>query len=82
MSTTLEIRTLFRAQQKKLGLDWVTGEQHQENPVHSSKDDSPEISLVGHLNLPEEELPQRHHRPVVLRIYLSRRDSQQAVGTG
>jgi HPr kinase/phosphorylase len=51
MSTTLEIRTLFRAQQKKLGLVWISGEQHQEKPVHSSKCDSPEISLVGHLNL-------------------------------
>jgi HPr kinase/phosphorylase len=51
MSTTLEIQTLFRAQQEKLGLVWITGEQHREKPVHSSKDDSPEISLVGHLNL-------------------------------
>ena len=51
MSTTLEIQTLFRAQQKKLGLVWITGEQHQEKQIHSSKDDSPETSLVGHLNL-------------------------------
>jgi HPr kinase/phosphorylase len=51
MSTTLDIQTLFRAQQKKLGLVWVAGKQHHEKPVHSSKDDSPEISLVGHLNL-------------------------------
>jgi len=51
MSTTLDIQTLFRAQQEKLGLVWVTGKQHHEKPVHSSKDDSPEISLVGHLNL-------------------------------
>ena len=51
MSTTLEIQTLVRAQQEKLGLVWITGEQHKEKPVHSSADDSPEISLVGHLNL-------------------------------
>ena len=51
MSTTLEIQTLVRAQQEKLGLVWITGEQHKEKPVHSSTDDSPEISLVGHLNL-------------------------------
>mgnify|MGYP001311042793 CR=1 FL=1 len=51
MSTTLEIQTLFRAQQEELGLVWITGEQHQDKQIHSSKDDSPETSLVGHLNL-------------------------------
>ena len=51
MSTTLEIRTLHKALQEKLGLVWITGEQHSKNILHSSTDDSHEISLVGHLNL-------------------------------
>jgi HPr kinase/phosphorylase len=51
MRTTLEIQTLYKALQEKLGLVWITGEQYSENPLHSSKEDSPEISLVGHLNL-------------------------------
>jgi len=51
MSTTLEIQTLFQAQQKKLNLTWIIGEQHQEKQIHASTDDSPELSLVGHLNL-------------------------------
>jgi HPr kinase/phosphorylase len=50
MSTTLKIQTLYRALQEKLGLAWIAGEQHQDKPLHSSKDDSPETSLVGHLN--------------------------------
>ncbi len=51
MSTTLEIQTLYKALEEKLGLVWITGEQYSESPLHSSNDDSPEISLVGHLNL-------------------------------
>jgi len=51
MSTTLEIQTLHKALEEKLGLVWITGEQYSASPLHSSKDDSPEISLVGHLNL-------------------------------
>jgi len=51
MSTTLEIRTLYKALQKKLGLVWIVGEEHSENTLHSSKDDSHEMTLVGHLNL-------------------------------
>ena len=51
MSTTLEIQTLYKALEEKLGLVWITGEQYSANLLHSSKDDSPEISLVGHLNL-------------------------------
>ena len=50
MSTTLKIQTLYKALQEKLGLAWIAGEQHQDKPLHSSKDDSPETSLVGHLN--------------------------------
>jgi HPr kinase/phosphorylase len=50
MSTTLEIQTLYKALQEKLGLVWIAGEQHQDKPLHSSKDNSPETSLVGHLN--------------------------------
>jgi len=51
MSITLEIQTLYKALQEKLGLVWISGEQYSESPLHSNKDDSPEISLVGHLNL-------------------------------
>lgn len=51
MSTTLDIQTLYKALQEKLGLVWISGEQHLTEQVHSSKDDAPEISLVGHLNL-------------------------------
>ena len=51
MSMTLEIKTLYKALQEKLGLVWISGEQYCESTLHSNKDDSPEISLVGHLNL-------------------------------
>ena len=39
MSTTLEIQTLYKALQEKLGLVWITGEQYSENPLHSNQDD-------------------------------------------
>jgi HPr kinase/phosphorylase len=51
MSTTLEIQTLFKALQGKLGLTWLSGEQYKDNPVHTSREGSSEVSLVGHLNL-------------------------------
>jgi HPr kinase/phosphorylase len=51
MSTTLEIRTLVKALQEKLGLEWISGREHQDKPVHSSKDAPAEVSLAGHLNL-------------------------------
>ena len=51
MSTTLDIQTLYRALQEKLGLVWLSGEQYKDQPVHSSDDESAEISLAGHLNL-------------------------------
>ena len=51
MSTTLDIQTLYRAMQEKLGLVWLSGEQYKEQAVHTSDDDSAEISLVGRLNL-------------------------------
>ena len=51
MSTTLEIRTLYHYQREKLGLRWISGEELQDQIVHSSKDSPAEISLVGHLNL-------------------------------
>ena len=51
MSMTLEIKTLYKALQEKLGLVWISGEQYCESTLHSNKDDSHEISLVGHLNL-------------------------------
>jgi HPr kinase/phosphorylase len=51
MSTTLDIRTLFQDLEEKLGLEWVSGARHDDLCVHSSKDHSLEISLVGQLNL-------------------------------
>jgi len=51
MSVTLEINTLYNALHERLGLGWISGEAHHDKVVHSSKDDSPETSLVGHLNL-------------------------------
>jgi HPr kinase/phosphorylase len=51
MSVTLEINTLYNALHERLGLGWISGEAHRDKVVHSSKDDSPETSLVGHLNL-------------------------------
>lgn len=51
MSTTLEIKTLVKALQEKLGLEWISGREHQDKPVHTSKDASAEVSLAGHLNL-------------------------------
>ena len=51
MSTTLDIHTLYRAMHEKLGLVWLSGEQYKEKAVHTSDDDSAEISLVGRLNL-------------------------------
>jgi HPr kinase/phosphorylase len=51
MSVTLDINTLYDALQERLGLGWFSGEAYRDKIVHSSKDDSTEISLVGHLNL-------------------------------
>ena len=51
MSRSLEIQSLYKALQEKLGLVWLTGEQHKERPVHTTDEDSQEVSLVGHLNL-------------------------------
>ena len=35
MSTTLDIQTLYRALQEKLGLVWLSGEQYKEQAVHT-----------------------------------------------
>jgi HPr kinase/phosphorylase len=51
MSTALDIRTLHHDLEEKLGLEWVSGARHDDHCIHSSKDHSPEISLVGQLNL-------------------------------
>ena len=51
MSTTLEIQSLYKALQEKLGLVWLTGEQYKDRPVHSSQGAAQDVSLVGHLNL-------------------------------
>ncbi|MGB5179195.1 MAG: HPr(Ser) kinase/phosphatase [Gammaproteobacteria bacterium] len=51
MSTTLEIETLYKALQEKLGLIWLAGEQYKNRALHTSSDTSADISLVGYLNL-------------------------------
>ena len=51
MSTTLEIETLYKALQDKLGLEWISGREYQNKLVHSSKNAPAEVSLAGHLNL-------------------------------
>ena len=51
MSRSLEIQSVYKALQEKLGLVWLTGEQYKERPVHTTDEDSQEVSLVGHLNL-------------------------------
>ena len=51
MSTTLLISTLYDALKKKLGLEWVTGEELGGKTIQSGTDSTAEISLVGHLNL-------------------------------
>jgi HPr kinase/phosphorylase len=51
MITSLDIRTLYHDLEDKLGLEWISGARHDDHCVHSSKDHSLEISLVGQLNL-------------------------------
>jgi HPr kinase/phosphorylase len=51
MTTTLKIKTLFVALEDKLGLSWIYGKQHKHRLIHSSKDESTDISLVGQMNL-------------------------------
>jgi HPr kinase/phosphorylase len=51
MSTSLDIRTLYHDLEERLGLEWISGARHDDHCVHSSKDHSLEISLVGQLNL-------------------------------
>jgi len=51
MTTALKIKTLFLALEDKLGLVWICGKQHKQRLIHSSKDDSADISLVGQMNL-------------------------------
>ena len=50
MSTTLLIVTIYDALKKKLGLEWVTGEELAGHAIQTA-DTSAEISLVGNLNL-------------------------------
>jgi HPr kinase/phosphorylase len=51
MSTTLLISTLYDALKKKLGLEWVTGEELGGHAIQAGTDSTAETSLVGHLNL-------------------------------
>jgi HPr kinase/phosphorylase len=51
MTTTLKIKTLFSALQDKLELSWISGKQHKQRQIHSSKDESADLSLVGQMNL-------------------------------
>jgi HPr kinase/phosphorylase len=51
MSTRLLISTLYDALKKKLGLEWVTGEEFGGRAIQAAADSTAEVSLVGHLNL-------------------------------
>ena len=51
MSATLLISTLYDALKKKLGLEWVTGEELGGQAIQAATDSTAETSLVGHLNL-------------------------------
>ncbi len=51
MSNALTIRALHDELLEKLGLEWISGEQHAENIISSSTDASADRSLVGQLNL-------------------------------
>jgi HPr kinase/phosphorylase len=51
MTTTLKIKTLFSDLQDKLELSWISGKQHRQRQIHSSKDESADLSLVGQMNL-------------------------------
>ena len=51
MTTTLKIKTLFNALQDKLELIWISGKEHRQRQIHSSKDDAADLSLVGQMNL-------------------------------
>jgi HPr kinase/phosphorylase len=51
MTTTLKIKTLFNALQDKLELSWISGKQLRQRQIHSSKDESADLSLVGQMNL-------------------------------
>jgi HPr kinase/phosphorylase len=51
MTTTLKIKTLFNALQDKLELSWISGKQHRQRQIHTSKDESADLSLVGQMNL-------------------------------
>jgi HPr kinase/phosphorylase len=50
MSASLLISTLYDALKKKLGLEWVTGEEAGDHAIQAT-DTSDEVSLVGNLNL-------------------------------
>jgi len=51
MTTTLKIKTLYNDLQDKLELGWISGKQHRQRLIHSSKDESADLSLVGQMNL-------------------------------
>jgi HPr kinase/phosphorylase len=51
MTTTLKTKTLFSALQDKLELKWISGRQHRQRQIHSSKNESADLSLVGQMNL-------------------------------
>ena len=51
MSATLEIGSLYDALRERLGLEWINGENCRDRVLHTSRDESADISLIGHLNL-------------------------------
>ena len=51
MSTVLTISALHDALRDKLGLEWISGKQHGDKIISSSRDLGGDLSLVGQLNL-------------------------------
>ena len=49
MSRSLEIQSVYKALQEKLGLVWLTGEQYKERPVHTTDEDSQELEYLDAL---------------------------------
>ena len=51
MTKALKIKTLFSALQEKLELSWISGKQHKQRLIHTSKDETADVSLIGQMNL-------------------------------
>lgn len=51
MSTALTISMLFQSLREKLDLQWIIGQELENNAIHSAGEDLTETSLIGSLNL-------------------------------